>query len=259
VNVLDVAVWSSFAGFQNPVLIVHEKKALIHRTHCFNTVSLLSCRKINSADFWVVTPCGVVGRFQRMGSEPSSSGLKTDAVRSSETLASSNSQCHNRDIVIVMETSNFVRKVVRSWYYLYKGAQQNRVVLSHRSPERVSCNKFFQTITCWSTQRDSRDSHGGEDDDIAVLVVTPCRLIGGYQRFRETYRLHLQGWSWRQSDVWEELTVSISREMNNRPVGDRISETVLPHRREQPNTFVRRLQTETRRVRKMHLIKSVVA
>jgi hypothetical protein len=28
---------------------------------------------------------------------------------------------------------------------------------------------------------------------VVIMVVTPCSLVGGYQHFERTYRLHLQG------------------------------------------------------------------
>jgi hypothetical protein len=35
-------------------------------------------------------------------------------------------------------------------------------------------------------------SHGGDDVDVSLL--TPCKLVGRYQRFGRTYYLHFQGW-----------------------------------------------------------------
>jgi hypothetical protein len=35
---------------------------------------------------------------------------------------------------------------------------------------------------------------------LVFWVVTPCGLVGRYQRFGGTYRLHLQGWRRRQYD-----------------------------------------------------------
>jgi hypothetical protein len=37
--------------------------------------------------------------------------------------------------------------------------------------------------------------HSGEDYVLVFWVVTPCGLVGRFQRFGETYCPHLQGWS----------------------------------------------------------------
>jgi hypothetical protein len=49
-------------------------------------------------------------------------------------------------------------------------------------------------------------SHGGEDDDVFFWAVTPCRLVGRYQRFGETYCLLLQGWN-QQDNIVRTLTI----------------------------------------------------
>jgi hypothetical protein len=41
--------------------------------------------------------------------------------------------------------------------------------------------------------------HGGGDDNVVLLGYGACRLFGRWQRFGETYCIHLQPWRWNMS------------------------------------------------------------
>jgi hypothetical protein len=57
-------------------------------------------------------------------------------------------------------------------------------------------------------------------------VSAPCRFVGRFQRFEETYCLHLQGWSWRQYVSMKSWNLPASLHVVSKPRN--VEETTVP-------------------------------